>query len=873
MGNFLLRTGSRALLWLRYRLRSAGLDEIAAKGTKSILFLPNHPALIDAWIAMVFLNRRFAPRAVADSDRLEFFALRWLYAHLGFLPIPSVAKHGIGAREKIEAVLEQAAEGLKSGENFLFYPAGHIYRGRYEDLRGNSGVETILKRAPETRIVLVRIRGLWGSRFSWAEGRPPSAARALKWGARCLLANGLFFSPRRGVTVEFHEPGDLPRVEDRQAFNGALEEYFNEDAPPNTYVPYTIWEGGKIRAVSEPVTPKMDGKVEEVPDSVRDIVHRQLHELTGRKVFHPDESLAHDLGLDSLARTELLVWVEGEFGFPQGDADALLTVGDLLLAAVGETCTSEFKPLKPVAGRWFEEDANRPPAAVPASKTVAGAFLEQARAHPDRAIIADQTRGVLTYRDIVLAVMVLSKEFRSLEGERIGIMLPACAAANVVYLAALFAGRIPVMVNWTTGPRNLLHSLDLAGVRRVLTAQALVSRLEAQGTDLSALKDRLVPLEGMGESISWVSKLVALVKSRLSWASLRRAVIPETAVILFTSGSESLPKAVPLTHENLLSNLKDVMEIATLRKEERLIGFLPPFHAFGLTTTMLLPLCVNLRTVYHTNPNEGAVLARLIEAYGVTVLVGTPTFLNGVLRSSHQGQLNTLRLAVTGAEKCPDHVFDMVEERCPGAKVLEGYGVTECSPVVSVTPQEAPRRGTVGRIVPSLEFALLDVQTGARVSPPGTGVLHLRGPSVFEGYLNHDGASPFAQLDGREWYRTGDIVTVDEDGILTFRGRLKRFIKLGGEMISLPAIEEVLLEHNPPGDEEGPQLAVEAAPGEERAEIVLFTTSEMDRVAANERIREAGLSALHNIRRTVKVDEIPILGTGKTDYRALKAML
>ncbi len=599
----------------------------------------------------------------------------------------------------------------------------------------------------------------------------------------------------------------------------------------------------------------------------------QLRELTGAEAIAPRAHLARDLGLDSLARTELLAWLGDEFGFPQGDTDALETVSDVLLAAIGETDSSELADLKPIAAAWFADPPERRRVALADHGTLTAAFLDQAHRSPGRVILADQVRGTVSYRDIVMGILALQPALAALDGECVGIMLPASVAAAVVYLATLFAGKTPVMVNWTTGKRNLVHSLDLVGVRRILTAGALVSRLEAQGADFGELADRFVLLEELADRIHFRDKLAAFTRSRLNWRALEGAVVSDTAAILFTSGSETLPKAVPLSHANILTNIRSVLDHVTILDNDRLLGFLPPFHSFGLTATLVLPLCAGLRAAYHANPTDGAVLGRLVEAYTATLGIGTPTCLGGIVRNAEPERLASLRLAVTGAEKCPDRVYDALAERCPQAAVLEGYGVTECSPVVCVNAEDAPRRGAIGTLLACFDHRLRHPETGERVEPPGTGVLCVRGPCVFGGYLHYDGPSPFVELDGETWYSTGDIVAEGADGVFTFRGRLKRFVKLGGEMISLPAIEAVLREACASDDDQGPVLAVEATPRDDHPEIVLFTTLDLDRHSVNARLREAGLSSLHNIRRVVRVDALPVLGTGKTDYRALKGRL
>ena len=873
MLNALLRGIAKFLVWLRYRVRVVGLDAVAARGTSGIVFFPNHPALIDPIIVMSLLNRRFAPRALADQDQIDRPVVRLFARRAGVIPFPAIAKHGPAVRPQVEEAVGKAIESVRSGGNLVLYPAGHVYHSWLEDLRGNSGPHKVLREAPDARVVLVRTRGLWGSGFSWAAGRPPQVGTTLKRGAIALLLSGIFFAPRRPVTIEFVEPDDLPRDADRETINAYLERFYNADAPHNTHVPFSIWERGGIVELPEVEQPTMRGDVATVPEATRGIVARHLEDLTGRPDIQDDHHLARDLGLDSLARTELLVWVEGEFGFPQGDADALETVADVLLAACGETVASEFDSLKPVPSRWFAQVPGDPPLLHPTSDTITGAFLELARRRRNQAIIADQMRGAKTGRDLVLGILALRPAIAALDGQRVGIMLPASVVADVVYLATLFAGKTPVMVNWTVGSRYLLHSLDLAEVRHILTADALVARLAAQGTDLSALTDRFVSLEKIGREMSLATKLGAFIRSRLSWASLDRAPVSDTAAILFTSGSETLPKAVPLSHANMIEDLRSVLRHVALTQNDRMLGFLPPFHAFGITVTMLAPLCFGLRTVYHPNPTDGTVLGRLIEAYKATLLIGTPTFLNGILRSSSPQQLTSLRIAVTGAEKCPERVYDALEQACPAARVLEGYGVTECGPIVAVNSDADPRRGAIGSILDAFDHMLLHPDTAERLEPPATGILHVRGPCVFGGYLNYEGSSPFTDIDGETWYSTGDLVSEDADGIVTFRGRLKRFVKLGGEMVSLPAIEAVLEASYATEDAEGPVLAVEATAEEGRPELILFTTVDLARQEVNDALRDAGLSPLHNIRRVIRLETIPVLGTGKTDYRALKATL
>jgi long-chain-fatty-acid--[acyl-carrier-protein] ligase len=595
--------------------------------------------------------------------------------------------------------------------------------------------------------------------------------------------------------------------------------------------------------------------------------------LTGAADLDDQAGLALDLGMDSLARADLLLWLQSEFGFPQGDVDSVATVGDVMLAACGEAMTAAARELKPVPAAWFRPSRRlRRPERL-AEMTVAEAFLAQARRAPGKTIVADQAGGARTYRDLVVAATVLRGEIDRLPGDRIGIMLPASVATTASYLAVLVAGRTPVMVNWTQGPRHVAGCLDAVGVACVLTARRLVGRLRARGVDLGAIAGRFVYLEDVAARLGRWRKLRAWLASRLPWPSLRPAPGGPAAAILFTSGSETRPKAVPLSHRNLLVNVADGDEAFTLLDTDRILGILPPFHAFGLTSSIVLPLCLGVPVVFHPDPTDGATLGRIVDAYGATILIGTPTFLHGIVRARGDWSLDSLRLVVTGAERCSPRAYQALARRCPQAVVLEGYGVTECSPIISVNRETDPQAGTIGRPLASVECAVVDPDTLARVQAGEAGMLLVRGPSVFGGYLDYEGPSPFVEFEGRQWYRTGDLVSASAGGVLTFRGRLGRFVKLGGEMISLPAVEAALEPHYAPAEDEGPVLAVVATGEEDRPEIVIFTTRDVDRETVNRRIHEAGLSPLHNVRRVIRVDQLPLLGTGKTDYRALAAEL
>ena len=856
----------RFVLWLRYRVRVHGLTGIRPDG-RPILFLPNHPALIDPVIVTSRLYPGFQPRPLADEAQVERFFVRRLARLLRVIVIPDLSRGGRQQTEEVRAGISRVADALRRGDNVLLYPAGRLMRGPKEDLGANSAVADIVHSVEEVRIVLVRTTGLWGSSFSRANGLP-SLTGGLGKKVLALLAGGLLFMPRRRVDIEVREADDFPRRADKMTMNRYLEAFYNRRSQPRIRVPLFWWQG-QAREEAEPMRAEEERDTSVVPDSVRALVLAKIRELAGIDQVRDEDHLARDLGMDSLVLVEFGVFLNTEFGVGADHLDGLQTVADCLLAASGIMPESSFVEIRPSSRAWQEE--------LPQSEllfgrgaTITASFLEQAARRPDQVIVADQQAGEKTYRQLIVAILALLPAIRKLEGERIGVMLPASVGAVIAYLAVMFAGREPVLVNWTTGSGQMRYCLELAGVKNVLTARAFVSRLAQQGIGLEDQPVRWVMLEELASAISPLAKIWAGLQGRLGWRALRRARITETAAVLFTSGSEANPKGVPLSHANILANGRDVIQVLGLRQSDRLLGILPVFHSLGLAGTVIMPLCTGLRTVFWPNPTEGRHLARMIHAYAVTSLITTPTFLGNILHQAEQEELHTLRLVFAGAEKCPASLYERLRKDVPEARLCEGYGVTECSPVISVNHPGNPVPETIGPLLPSMRAVLLHPETGEVVREGVAGRLLVRGPNVFGGYLGGAG-SPFVQHAGKRWYDTGDLVVRRPDNILVFAGRLKRFVKIGGEMISLPAVEEVLHRAFASGAA-GPELAV-LARGEERPELVLLTTLALDREQVNQALRRGGLSPLHNIRRVVRIAEIPVLGTGKTDYRRLAGQM
>jgi acyl-CoA synthetase (AMP-forming)/AMP-acid ligase II/1-acyl-sn-glycerol-3-phosphate acyltransferase/acyl carrier protein len=861
---------ARCLLFLRYRVKVTGLEAIARRGRKGIIFLPSHPALVDPVIVLSRLHGRFAPRALADREQVDRFFIRHVTKALGVIPMETLAR-GAGTAEATAEAIGQCAQVVNQGGTVVLYPAGHLLTSWREEIGANSGVATLLAQAPNARVVLIRTRGLWGSAFGHGQGQQLNVPRIIRNAIWQVLVSFIFFLPKRKVTLECVEPEDLPRDTDKATLNAYLEKFYNATPNPNLYVPYTLWQRRQRRELPEPERPNVSGDLDRVPPGTRELVSEYLREHADAEDITDSTDLGRDLGMDSLAFMELAAWLQDEFGSAPSDLDAFRTVGDVMLVAAGEVISARATFVGEVSGKWGRGQAPYHPPEL-TGMTIPEAFMHQAARDPKAAAIADQLSGVLTNRQVLVATRLLASKIAAMPGQHVGIMLPSSVAASLCFMAALLAGKTPAMLNWTLGRASLAHCIDIVGIEQIVTSRAFVDRLGRQGVDFEAIDGMLVFLEDIRSRITSGQKLRMALRAHLPGAfRFLRGDADAPAVILFTSGTESVPKAVPLTHRNLLTNVSDVYTCFTADEGDAMLGILPPFHSFGLMTSVILSLCTGFRTAYYPDPTDSASLGEMVNAYQTTLLASTPTFLSGILRAASRKKLSSLRLVVSGAEKCPEHVYDAMAAMCPGSVIMEGYGATECSPVISVNHEDDPRHGTIGRVLPSLTYRIVDENTYAPCQDGQLGMLLVSGPSVFDGYLHYGGPSPFVEIEGARWYRTGDLVTQDSDGIITFRGRLKRFIKVGGEMISLPAIESILVETFGEADE-GPVLAVTDVGEEGKEEIVLFTTRPVDRAEANGALRAGGLSGLHNVRRVVIVETLPLLGTGKVDYRALRRL-
>jgi len=421
-------------------------------------------------------------------------------------------------------------------------------------------------------------------------------------------------------------------------------------------------------------------------------------------------------------------------------------------------------------------------------RSVFDALLEaRDRYGAKKPILEDQNRTPLTYTDLLRGSFALGRKLAGIteKGEKVGILLPSSAGAVVTFFGLHAFARIPTMLNFTAGLRNLRAACKLAGVRTVLTAHAFIEQGKLHDL-IDSLENggaTIVYLEDLREKIGLADKLFAATAALFPQRFRARLDHDEPGVILFTSGSFGAPKGVVLSQANLVANCRQVAQHIDLKPEWVLFNPLPTFHCFGLTGGVLLPLLRGLKAFQYPSPLHAKQIVELLPEIKASILFATDTFLNQWARVASPDDFSTLEFVVAGAEKVRDETYHLYNTKFHGLKLLEGYGATEAAPVVAVNHPDRNRPGTVGQMLPGMEWRIDPVD-----GITDGGRLFLRGPNVMQGYLAADDPEVVEPLPGG-WHDTGDIVDIDKDGYVSILGRAKRFAKIGGEMVSLTAVE------------------------------------------------------------------------------------
>ena len=489
-------------------------------------------------------------------------------------------------------------------------------------------------------------------------------------------------------------------------------------------------------------------------------------------------------------------------------------------------------------------------------------FVQMAKKHAKKFAIIDKTTGKnVTYSRALIGALILCSKFKKYDEGFIGIMIPTSAGCALATVGALMSGRIPVMINYSTGAEgNAKYAQKKCKFKTIITSKALLEKIECP------VIEGMILIEDIMESVTTGDKLMTALKTKLPvnmiLKSIHKGDEHDTAAILFTSGSEKDPKAVQLTHRNISSNIENFGSYVKIYESDIILANLVFFHVFGLTVNLWVSFYYGMTMVSYANPLDFQTISTIAREEKPTIMVGTPSFFWGYLHKSEPGDFKTLRIMVAGADKCPDALREGYMKK-HGVTLLEGYGATETSPVISVNSHEFNRPGSTGKVIPGVQVRIENLETGELCKTREVGKILVKGDSVMKGYYDDPELTAEALVDG--WYNTGDMGFFDEDDFLWHAGRFKRFAKVGGEMVSLVKVENTLEKFLPMGVS---CCVVEVSDEKKGASIIATVSIEINKA---EILKKMG-NELPNIalpKQFIVIKELPMMGTGKIDFRSV----
>ena len=489
-------------------------------------------------------------------------------------------------------------------------------------------------------------------------------------------------------------------------------------------------------------------------------------------------------------------------------------------------------------------------------------FIEVAKKQGEKMAYLDRSAGrEITYSRALIAALLLRSEFKKFDKGFLGIMIPTSAGCALSVLGSLMSGRTPVMINYSTGAAdNCRYAQKKCDFKTIVTSKALLKKIECPHVE------GMVYIEDIMAGLGTLKKIKAALISKLSAGAIQKIVAggsdDQDVVILFTSGSEKDPKAVELTHKNIVSNIESLSQRYNLNADDLFLANLPYFHVFGLTANLWAPLFHGMTTIAYANPLDYKKICEIVRDDKPTLMVGTPSFFWGYLRKSEPGDFASLRLALCGADKCPDALRESFMEK-HNMVLYEAYGTTETSPGISGNTEGANKQGSVGLPFPGVEIRIEHYQTGEECGVGENGKILVKGDMVMKGYFNDFEETSLHIRRG--WYDTGDMGNLDEDGYLWHVGRLKRFVKIGGEMVSLIRVENSLEKYLP---ENVVCCVVEIPDAIKGARIVAAVTEKIDEKKTLKNMA-ADLPKIALPKIFIVIEELPKMGSGKIDFRTV----
>ena len=494
-------------------------------------------------------------------------------------------------------------------------------------------------------------------------------------------------------------------------------------------------------------------------------------------------------------------------------------------------------------------------------------FVRVAKKNAGKMAVIDKTTGNnATYSRALIGALILRRKFEKYDKGFIGIMIPTSAGCALASVGALMSGRIPVMINYSTGAEaNAKYAQKKCRFKTIITSKALLEKINCP------LIDGMVLIEDIMKSVTTGDKLKAALMTKLPVGmilnSIHKGDENDTAAMLFTSGSEKDPKAVPLSHLNIVSNIVNFSNYVGITGEDVILANLVFYHIFGLTVNLWVAFYHGMTMVAYSNPLDFQKISTIAREEKPTLMVGTPSFFWGYLNKSEPGDFKSLRLMVAGADKCPDALREGYMKK-HGVTLLEGYGATETSPVISVNSHEFNRPGSTGKVIPGVEVRIENLETGEPCATGETGKIMVKGDLVMKGYFE-DPELTAEVLSPDGWYNTGDMGYFDADGYLWHAGRFKRFAKVGGEMISLVKVENTMEKYLP----EGVSCCIVEIPDIKKGSyIVAAVSAEVNKTEVLRKMMD-DLTSLALPRQFVIIENLPMMATGKIDFRTTTKMV
>ena len=874
----------KLLIKFRYRVDIKWLELFDSNNTN--LILPSHIALIDPVIMFAFFWNKKHLRPVVTENYYRIPILKQIFKHIWAIKVPDLTWNTC---ENIDTsvIVGKITRELENNHNILLYPQWSLARQWFQSIVGKKITYYVMKKAPkDTKILTVNIHWLWWSRSSRARNwKAPNLALFILKGFLFVIFNLLFFVPKRRVEIEIKDSTKLLHNAEKKwidIFNQELEKIYNirweeqinylsglfwYNTTKNRKSPNIIkWSIKDLKRVSF-------NNNTQIPQGVFDQIIKIINKIKPEYLWkiNLDTNLILDCFFDSLDMAELKSTVHSIFTSSSNPPLLdLKTVWDVCMMAIGESTRTEDIP--ECKRKYSEEDKliyTHLKSLLKEESTILSLMKSSLRTKKSNSFCYDSIFWVQTRKDFLVKAYLIADLLKKMPWEKIAIMLPSLSATSLLVVWCYLSKKIPVMLNWTLSEEAFYHCIKSQKVEVILTAKSFFQKIQTPWLK----KYKMTFFEDILKNITLNQKISALIRAA-------KFKIPndisKIAVVLFTSWSEALPKAVQLTHKNILHDLLWAAGVVWIKNSDIEICYLPPFHSFGFILWIAMPLVSGTRIVFSPDPNDSKTISDIIENTKSTFLASTPTFLNWIVQISDNDQLKSLRIAIVWAEKCPKELFTKFSKKSPNATIIEWYWITECSPIISVNPFKNNmeiKRWSVWIPILWEKIKILDLETHKEQPPKKEWMIYINWLNVFEWYIDKSLESPFEEIEGKIWYKTWDLWFLDKDWYLVISWRLKRFIKIAWEMISLPAIETVL-SRKWKSDDWKEIIAIQAEEKQDWSDrLVLFTTENIKKHEINDYLHSQWIRNLVSIDEIIQIKEIPILWTWKVDYVQLKWFL